>query len=250
MEHGGPLGVGVDRPVSAEALAVSVKLCLTGRRCLHLVLSCKVKVAHLFLFPAPWKFWAGCDLTGLPLPRRTGHRGPAPRRGQPPTPPRSWACGSPAPPAAGAPNACLVGNLPAVQEVPSGWAGLDEDLSKQSPVDNERSGLLSNHGKLGGSLPGGRRPSQGVGHPRAWAPPGGVRSHVQIPPPPFPASSSLTRGPALLPLALGFLNEKEMRAERPVEGVEQVPASTEGLSTPPPTQDWGGTRSWLARDGG
>ena len=32
------------------------------------VLSWKVKAAHLFLFPAPWKFWAGCDLTGLLLP--------------------------------------------------------------------------------------------------------------------------------------------------------------------------------------
>lgn len=246
MEHGGPLGVGVDRPVSAEALAVSVKLCLTGRRCLHLVLNCKVKVAHLFLFPAPWKFWAGCDLTGLPLPHRTGHRGPAPRRGQPPTLPRSWACGSPAPPAAGAPNACLVGNLPAVQEVPSGRAGLDEDLSKQSPVDNERSGLLSNHGKLGGSLPGGRRPSWGVGPPRRCEVP---RSDPSTTVSRFLLLNKRAR-PSLPPLAFGFLKEKEMRAEGPVEGVEQVPASTDGLSTPPPTQDWGGTGSWLARDGG
>ena len=30
VELGGPLGVGVDRPGSAEALAVSVKLYLTG----------------------------------------------------------------------------------------------------------------------------------------------------------------------------------------------------------------------------
>ena len=41
-----------------------------------------------------------------------------------------------------------------------------------------------------------------------------------------------------------------MGAEGPNEGVEQVPASSKSLSAPPPTQDWGGTGSWLAGDGG
>ena len=88
------------------------------------VLSWKVKVAHLFLFPAPWKFWAGCDLTGLLLPAGLvigpPKEGPAPPSTRVPgvwepcpTPPH------PAPPAVRVPDACLVGNLPAVQEVPS-----------------------------------------------------------------------------------------------------------------------------------
>ena len=88
------LGVGVDRPGSAEALAVSVKLYLTGLGGPKLESESSSSVP----VPSALEILGGVRSHRPTAPRRTAHRGPAPRRGQPPHPPGSWACGSPAPP--------------------------------------------------------------------------------------------------------------------------------------------------------
>lgn len=133
--------------------------------------------------PSSLETLGGARSHRLTSPCRAGHRAPPQAAARPPAHPGPGRVG--APPAVGVPDACLGGNLPAVREVPSGRAGLDEDLSKQRPVDNEGSGLLSNRRKPGGALPGGRRPSRGPWAPRRCEVPRSDPSTAL-----FPASSS------------------------------------------------------------
>lgn len=72
VELGGPLGVGVDRPGSAEALAVSVKLYLTGLGGPKLESESSSSVP----VPSALEILGGVRSHRPTAPRRTGHRPP------------------------------------------------------------------------------------------------------------------------------------------------------------------------------
>ena len=150
-----------------------------------------MKVAHLFLFPAAWKVWAGRDLTALPLPAGLAIGAPPQAGARPPTHPGPGRVG--APPAVGVPDACLVGTLL------SGKSHLDgQGWSKTSPSSARWTMSAQACSPTAGSraelcMVGAGHPGSGPWAQRRCEVPGSDPSTAL-----FPASSSLTPGPGLL----------------------------------------------------